>query len=335
MNLIGEIILQGIARLPVDELKENGIRYAFTNCRQDSYTYPILHEKKRAKVRPNKLENVIRGETRSEEAIVCSQHLDVSNSLFADIRRQNSTQGREKPVGNVLFFCVAGQNRSAALAVAVMLLHGKSLEDVLCHCANQRPFVLENVGFQRQLVELEALIFKLKDRATDLIRDQFRSHWKLLQDANLASQQHKRVRMMNEEDDKKIVSMTSRPLESLLHSKSEHDLITGTKVEIELLIPGLCTMEVRIPKTCTIPTLKEYLVRHANENFLPRLQKRGAKIAKAWLILAMFGYDDMYDIPLEVEAVEIKVQLERIKSMFGLTVRLKREIRQWCVIFFS
>ena len=34
-------------------------------------------------------------------------------------------------------------------------------------------------------------------------------------------------------------------------------------------------------------------------------------------VLAMFGYDDMYDIPLEVEAMEMKVQLERMKSMFG------------------
>ena len=33
----------GISRLPVDELKENGIKYAFTNVRQDSFDYPILH----------------------------------------------------------------------------------------------------------------------------------------------------------------------------------------------------------------------------------------------------------------------------------------------------
>ena len=39
----------------------------------------------------------------------------------------------------------------------------------------------------------------------------------------------------------------------------------------------------------------------------------------------MFGYDDMYDMPLEVEAVEVKVQLERMKSMFGLTARMKGE----------
>ena len=34
----------------------------------------------------------------------------------------------------------------------------------------------------------------------------------------------------------------------------------------------------------------------------------------------------MYDIPLETEAVERKVQLDKIRSMFGLTSRLKGEL---------
>ena len=37
--------------------------------------------------------------------------------------------------GNVLFFCVAGQNRSATLAVAVQILQGKKLEEILTVCA--------------------------------------------------------------------------------------------------------------------------------------------------------------------------------------------------------
>ena len=36
--------------------------------------------------------------------------------------------------GNVFFFCVAGQNRSATLAIAVQILHGKALEEVLQLC---------------------------------------------------------------------------------------------------------------------------------------------------------------------------------------------------------
>ncbi|KAL7537868.1 hypothetical protein ACHAXR_008129 [Thalassiosira sp. AJA248-18] len=314
----------GIARLPVDELKECGIRYAFTNCRQDSYTYPILHEKKKVTKRQNNLQRMIEGQTDSEERIICSQHIEVSNSLFADVRRQNSVRDGNQPLGNVLFFCVAGQNRSAALAAATMMLHGKSLEDVLRHCARQRPFVLENVGFQRQLVELEVILNKLKERdATQLLRDQFNSHWKLLHHASSASQQSKRVRMMDEdEDDKKLMSITDRPQESFLHSSSEHDVLLGEKVEIELLIPGLCTMEVRIPKECSIPTVKKYLVQHANDNLL-RHDQHPAKVAKSWVVLAMFGKDDMFDIPLEVEAVEMKIQLKRMKSMFGLTAKLK------------
>ena len=81
---------------------------------------------------------------------------------------------------------------------------------------------------------------------------------------------------------------------------------------------------MRIPLECTIPTLKKYLVQHANENLL-RHDEQPAKVAKAWVVLAMFGYDDMYDIPLEVEAVEMKEILKRMKKMFGLTARLKGE----------
>ena len=172
----------GIARLPVDELKECGIRYAFTNCRSDSYTYPILHEKKKVTKRPQKLENQISGNTEYEERIICSQHLQVANSLFVDVRRQNSNKKKDEPLGNVLLFCVAGQNRSAALGVATMLLHGKSIEDILKHCAKQRPFILENVGFQRQIVELEAIVNMLncRGRSTRSIiakSQQFKSHW--------------------------------------------------------------------------------------------------------------------------------------------------------------
>lgn len=77
----------------------------------------------------------------------------------------------------------------------------------------------------------------------------------------------------------------------------------------------------RIPRESTIPELKQCLIQHANDNLLSR-DVHPCKVAKAWVVMAMFGYDDMYDIPLEVEAVELKVQLKRIKSMFGLTTRL-------------
>jgi Dual specificity phosphatase, catalytic domain len=109
----------GISRLPVDRLTDSGIRYTFTNVKRDDYDYPILHDK----------------------SGLCSQHLEVAKALYGDVRREG---------GKVLFFCVAGQNRSATLAIAVMMLYGHSLEDCLKSCSKLRPFVLENVGFGRK-----------------------------------------------------------------------------------------------------------------------------------------------------------------------------------------
>ena len=311
----------GIARLPVDKLEECGIRYAFTNCRQDSYSYPILHEKKKISKKDHTF-NV---------RYVCSQHLEISNALFADIRRENASRdgsNARKKAGNVLFFCVAGQNRSAALATATMMLHGKPLEKVLEHFSRQRPFVLENVGFQQQLVELEAILRKLQTHGvSQLFREQFSTHWGLLQYACAVSIPNKKVRILGEDENEELVpiSAMASPLTPIPRSESEFDVLAGNKVEIELLIPGLCTMEVRIPTESTISEVKKCLIEHANNNLL-RHDQRPAKVAKAWVILAMFGYDDMYDIPLEVEAVELKVQLERMQSMFGLKSVLKGEM---------
>jgi len=310
----------------VDELRECGITYAFTNCRQDSYTYPILHDKRRVAAvarRPDKLEDAIASagggsegkagtddDDREEERIVCSQHLEASCSLFADVRRRNAArrdEGLPRAGGCVLFFCVAGQNRSAALAAATMLIHGMSLEGILGHCARQRPFVLENVGFQRQLVELEAIVDSLTrggGGATTGARDRFRGHWDLVRAARSTTraQQSKRVRTAdrrgaNDED----AGAALRP--PPLRSESHYEVLAGTKVEVELLIPGLCTMEVTIHRECTIPALKNRLVQHVNDNLL-RHDKCPSKIAKAWLVLAMFGSDDMWDLPLEGETFD-------------------------------
>ena len=196
--------------------------------------------------RPEKLEDRINGTSETEEQYICSNHLEVANSLFVDIMRDigKESDGSEDERGrNVLFFCVAGQNRSAGLAVGVLLLHGMPLERILRYCAEQRSFVLENIGFQRQIVELEAIIQKLTSPgATEALRCRFSSHWKLLQHVNAFAQQSKRARM--------ICDMTMRPPETppQLLSKSQYDILNGTKVEVELLIPGLCSLEVR--KSC-------------------------------------------------------------------------------------
>ena len=317
----------GIARLPVDELKECGIRYAFTNVRQDSFTYPILHHNHNKttgrRLSAESLDMNI-DENIPEESLVCSDHLSVSNLLFADVRRNHSQRNeRTKRDGNVLFFCVAGQNRSACLAIATLMLHGMPLEEIIPHLSRQRPFVLENVGFQQQIVELEYVLSKINardEKVRELSRSRFKSHWQQVQYAQI--NQHKRVRIMNEGVvDTQIAAITDR-LEVGPRTKSEYDLLSGSRVEIELLIPGLCTIEARIPVQCTIKTVKKCLVRHANQNLL-LFGEEPAEVAKSWLVLAQFGSDDMYDVPLEAEAVELKVQLKRMKSMFGLTYEWK------------
>jgi len=117
----------GVRGLPLEAYSANGIEYSFTNVAQDQLSYPILHDRDGT----------------------ASEHLEVAQVVYERVRAAG---------GKVLFFCVAGQNRSAALAVAVLLFAGASLDEILHACAEERPFVLENEGFQRQLVELEALL---------------------------------------------------------------------------------------------------------------------------------------------------------------------------------
>jgi hypothetical protein len=106
----------GISSLPMDEILSNNIHYKFTNVRQDDHAYPILFDPK------------------SGEA---SKHLQTAKAVYADV---------VKAKGRVLFFCVAGQNRSPTLAVAVCMLFGHSLDEMLKSLSKSRPFVLENKG---------------------------------------------------------------------------------------------------------------------------------------------------------------------------------------------
>jgi hypothetical protein len=77
--------------------------------------------------------------------------------------------------------------------------------------------------------------------------------------------------------------------------------------------------EVKIPIESTIAAAKACLVEHANIHLLAYADPP-AVVSKSWIVLAMFGYDDMYDFPLEVEAIELSVQLGLMRSMFNLTV---------------
>eukprot|EP00931_Biecheleriopsis_adriatica_P124079 TRINITY_DN9916_c0_g2_i2.p1 TRINITY_DN9916_c0_g2~~TRINITY_DN9916_c0_g2_i2.p1 ORF type:complete len:719 (+),score=172.28 TRINITY_DN9916_c0_g2_i2:96-2252(+) len=247
----------GITRLPIDEFHEKGIRYCFTNV-QDHYQYPILHDKEG----------------------VCSKHLETANSLYSEVKEAG---------GKVLFFCVAGQNRSAALAVACLLLHGSSLQEILEVCSKSRSFILENIGFQRQLVELEAMLSSSGEAVSKRAR--------------LAAGSH-----------------PQKPKES--YSALLVDaMVAAHSVEVELLVPGLCTMEVRIPTETTIAQVKAILVDHVNRHLLDTKEK----VAKSWVVLAKFGLDDMFDLPLEEEAVALTVQADSLvkwdeKCRFALVI---------------
>jgi len=241
----------GISKLPIDTLVEKGIEYQFTNVRRDDVDYPLLH---------------------SLSDGVCSQHLEIAKSLYAKTLKTN---------GKLLLFCVAGQNRSATLGLAVLLLWGHPLKDILRSCADQRSFVMENQGFQRQLVELEHLL-----KTTKMINGVY-CH------ADAVYNHEKATRR-----------------KSLL-SKEEN------MIEVELLIPGHCSMDVKIPEVATIASVKQCLVDQANKNLL---HDEGRAVAKSWVVLAGFGHDSMYDFPLETAAVDLQVQLDRMKVMFRLEI---------------
>jgi hypothetical protein len=76
---------------------------------------------------------------------------------------------------------------------------------------------------------------------------------------------------------------------------------------------------VKIPIESTIAAAKACLVEHANTHLLS-YSDPPAVVSKSWVVLAMFGYDDMYDFPLEVEAIDLSVQLGLMRSMFNLKV---------------
>ena len=292
----------GISRLPLEKLQQNGIRYVYTNVKSDDYNYPILHDKYG----------------------VCSQHLQVAKQLYYETLTTTTGGGK----GTVLFFCVAGQNRSPTLGIATLMLFGYSLNDMIQECSTTHPFILENVGFQQQLVELEYI---LKHNTCSSCMSYYPfgpANGPVMMYEHGGSLLQKAPPQQQEEGENEVVlvasslsptiqttTTTAAPL--LLHrSESEADTQLGL-VEIELLIPGLCTMDVKIPRESSISTVKQCLVEYANKNLL---MNESVTVAKSWLVVAMFGYDDMYDLPLEKECIELEIQLQRLQSMFHLDI---------------
>lgn len=140
------------------------------------------------------------------------------------------------------------------------MLFGHPIESILKSLSKNRPFVLENEGFQRQLVELEFLL-----------RGRYSKKMKLSETLEM-------------------FTFGSLQQEQLRRHSSSSNLAMGV-VEIELLIPGLCTMDVKIPSRSSVSVVKEKLIAHANE-FLLSYSDPPTEVAKSWVVLAMFGYED-------------------------------------------
>ena len=77
-------------------------------------------------------------------------HLEAATAFVEQHATSNSG-------GKVLIHCFAGVNRSAAIAVAIIMLSGrKPLYEVVQACFERRPFILSNASFRQQLVQLAA-----------------------------------------------------------------------------------------------------------------------------------------------------------------------------------
>eukprot|EP00929_Paragymnodinium_shiwhaense_P071032 TRINITY_DN36088_c0_g1_i3.p1 TRINITY_DN36088_c0_g1~~TRINITY_DN36088_c0_g1_i3.p1 ORF type:complete len:823 (+),score=178.39 TRINITY_DN36088_c0_g1_i3:65-2533(+) len=269
----------GISSLPFDAYESKGIRYKATNCRRDDETYcdfactqvqrlyPLLHDPVG---------------TRSE-------HLRTAKSYYEEVIEEG---------GSVFFFCVAGQNRSATLAVACLMLHGQPLERILKRCSRVRPFIMENAGFQKQVVQLEALMNT---------------------ETTIAPARKRRKRVERPAKEKQVTEDEfSRARSRSLSSCAWED---ETGVVVELHVPGLFKVfETVIPVFASIPTVKAKMIAKVNEHLENEMS---AHVARSFLVYHGGDAADrpsaqLADLVLESEAVEGSLQLESLQKLFGL-----------------
>ena len=86
-------------------------------------------------------------------------------------------------------------------------------------------------------------------------------------------------------------------------------------LQVELLVSGACTLAALIPKEATIDTVRSVLLERVNSYLR---DTKGVEIGKSWLLFTMFGLANEFDLVLEEAAVEVKVQIARLQSTFGL-----------------
>ncbi|KAL3913188.1 MAG: hypothetical protein SGPRY_008073 [Prymnesium sp.] len=165
-------------------------------------------------------------------------------------------------------------------------MRGSSLEHVLRRCCLTRPFVLENTGFQRQLIELEA-------RCATLDR------------------QHKRPRPA----DGGIGGNGHGSDDGL--SRGGEGLEKDKEVlQVELIVPGMRTFSVGIAPSSSIAGVKAAMVGAVNAQL--RSEQPGVRVGASWLVFHTFEADGA--LILEEAAVEPQVQLTRLEFTFGLDV---------------
>jgi hypothetical protein len=313
----------------------------------DDLKYPILHDillpspQQVGTTKPREGDDNGDNTTADNKPIplIASQHLKVAKTMYIEEVL--------KKKGKILFFCVAGQNRSATLALSVLLLQGKYNLDSLCKSMSEvRPFILENYGFQKQLIQLEYYLNKgnkMKKRYGNGKGMTMYAHGDYTEeDAAIAANKGNMIMASMSYDTAcdSAASSTMMPRSSSQQSlassftgtttpMNELLITTGTAtnvgsidtsttreyVEIELLIPGLMAMEAIIPVPSSISEVKTILVDYANTYLLKSEQR---EVAKSWMVLATFGEDSMYDLPLEEEAIEKSVQINRLEQMFHL-----------------
>lgn len=252
----------GIRALPCEAYQRHGILYRFTNVRRDSDDYPVLHGSDGVR----------------------SEHLDTAKAFYEDVQATG---------GKVLFFCVAGQNRSACLAVAVLMTTGEPLLEVLARCSTVRPWVLENVGFQRQLCQLEQM--RRFDRHDDE-RPKFKRLCRAVEAAEEGHRVHvpglyKSFRIQVASKAASIAEVKSQVLQAVnQHLKSEMDAQVG----------------------------KSWLIYHG---FAPSFTSQRGSIARCC------------DLVLEEEALELGQQLAWLEQAFSLHIEDGKVAWKQCSCF--
>ena len=72
-----------------------------------------------------------------------------------------------KKGGNILVHCYAGVSRSASTVIAYLMVEKKaSFLDAANYVRKKRPIIFPNIGFQRQLVELEKILQQVTEHDT-------------------------------------------------------------------------------------------------------------------------------------------------------------------------